>query len=374
MQKKRKKTGRDGLYRRTDSPWWWASYTGASGRRTRRSTGAADRKEAEAILAKWKLEAHRQRQWGEQPARTFDEVMLNYLQGPGVEKRSADRDRLSARHLYKTFTGRVMDALAPQDIRAYIIGRQADGVAPATINRELALLSTAINHARSELGWELPNPVRGRKLKVPEGRVRWITQEEAASLVEAARQIRQAPHIVDFIRLALHTGMRRGEILGLEWRRVDLQAGLIYLEAEHTKAKRRRSVPLNAVAMDAVMNRAQFRATHCPDSQWVFCNKRGWRITDVKRSFATACRKAGIDDFRIHDMRHTCAAWLVSAGAPLSEVRDLLGHASVTMTERYAHLAPENVRAAVSLLEQEDGVHSSRNGHVRLTVIPGRKM
>jgi integrase len=81
----------------------------------------------------------------------------------------------------------------------------------------------------------------------------------------------------------------------------------------------------------------------------------------VKKGFATACREAGIEDFRIHDMRHTCAAWLVSAGAALAEVRDLLGHASITMTERYAHLAPENVRNAVSLLEDA----RSRSGHVK---------
>ena len=79
----------------------------------------------------------------------------------------------------------------------------------------------------------------------------------------------------------------------------------------------------------------------------------------MKRSFATACRKAGIVDFRIHDLRHTCAAWLVNAGVSLSEVRDLLGHSTVTVTEKYAHLAPENVRVAVSRLEQIE----SRFGH-----------
>ena len=153
---------------------------------------------------------------------------------------------------------------------------------------------------------------------------------------------------------------RRGELLGLEWRRVDLQAGLIHLEAEHTKSNRRRSVPMNAEARAAIMNRLRFRAQHCPDSRWVFCRKDGTRIAAVKRSYAAACKDAGIEDFHVHDLRHTCAAWLVSAGVPLSEVRDLLGHSSVVMTERYAHLAPENVRAAVTRLEYSQ----SRFGHV----------
>jgi integrase len=83
----------------------------------------------------------------------------------------------------------------------------------------------------------------------------------------------------------------------------------------------------------------------------VFANSRGERIGDVKKSFDTACKRAGISDFPMHDMRHTCAAWLVSSGVSLIEVRDLLGHSTIKMTERYAHLAPENLRKAVRTLE-----------------------
>jgi len=85
----------------------------------------------------------------------------------------------------------------------------------------------------------------------------------------------------------------------------------------------------------------------------LFCDEKGNRIGDVKRSFASACRRAGIGDFRIHDLRHTCAVWLVSAGAPLPEVRDLLGNSTVKMTEKYAHLALDNVRTAGEVLEGE---------------------
>lgn len=90
--------------------------------------------------------------------------------------------------------------------------------------------------------------------------------------------------------------------------------------------------------------------TH-PGSPWVFCNTNGHRVQSIKCSWETACRRAGIEDFRIHDLRHTCAAWLVSAGVPLTEVRDLLGDSTIRMTDRYAHPAPENVRAAVARLE-----------------------
>ena len=142
--------GQDGLYRRTDSPYWWASYTDAGGRRTRRSTGTSDRKEADALLAKWRLESHRERQWGEQPSRTFDELMLAYLEGPGADKRSRERDRYSAKRLYPVFTGQELHTLTPVDIRAYIDGRRKDGAEPGTINRELVLFSAAINYTRME--------------------------------------------------------------------------------------------------------------------------------------------------------------------------------------------------------------------------------
>jgi integrase len=286
--------------------------------------------------------------------------MLAYLKVSEREKRSAERDRFSLKQLYPFFTGRELSGLAALDVRAYIERRQEAGTGNGTINRELGLLSAAINYARKEWDWDVPNPAQGRRLREPEGRVRWLTRAEAVALVRMADSEPQAPHLGDFIRLALHTGMRRGEMLGLEWRRVDLQAGLIHLEAAHTKAGKRRAVPINAVAREAVMDRKRFRAQHCPASPWVFCDKEGGRVQSVKRSFATACRKAGIEDFRIHDLRHTCAAWLVSAGVPLTEVRDLLGHSTVKMTERYAHLAPENVRAAVTLLEG----HESRSSHV----------
>jgi len=329
----------DGLYHRPDSPYYWASYIDARGKRTRQSTGTQDRKEAEALLSKWKLEAHHGRKWGEQPTRIFDELMLAYLKGPSTEKRSPDRDRYSAKNLFPVFTGRELSSIGPSDIRAYIDKRKADGTAHGTINREIGLLSAAINYARMEWGWDIPNPAQGRRLREPEGRTRWITREEAGTLIETARIEPKAPHLADFIALALNTGCRRDELLQLDWRRVDLSMSLIHLEAQHTKSAKRRSVPINAHARAALISRLSYRASHCPDSPWVFCDQKGERIQRIKRSWATCCKRAGIEDYRVHDLRHTCAAWLVSAGVPLTEVRDLLGHSSVTMTERYAHLA-----------------------------------
>ncbi len=106
MAKPMRKSDKDGLYQRKNSAYWYVSYTDGSGKRTRRSTGTADRKEAEALLAKWRLEAHRERQWDEQPTRTFDELMLAYLQETQDSKRSPERDRYALKQLYPFFTER----------------------------------------------------------------------------------------------------------------------------------------------------------------------------------------------------------------------------------------------------------------------------
>ncbi len=201
-------------YRRKDSPVWWVSFTGPDGKRIRRSTGTTDRREAEAIEAKWKLEAFKAKQWDEKPGLSFEALVLEYLKA-AADKRSAKRDRLSARILRGMFAGVDMATLQGSDIRAYIAKRKTEGVSNATINRELSFLSSAINFARRDLGYDLPNPVAGRKLREPEGRVRWISRAEAEALIRAAETEPKAPHLADFIRLALHTGMRRGEILGL---------------------------------------------------------------------------------------------------------------------------------------------------------------
>jgi integrase len=161
------------------------------------------------------------------------------------------RDRTSAKHLYPFFTGMLLNDITGPVVSDYIAQRRSVAAA-GTINKEVGLLSSAINWAKRELGWEVQDPVDGRRLREPEGRIRWITKAEAASLLEAATYERGAPHLVDFVRLGLHTGMRKGEMLGLEWSRVDLTEGLVYLNREHQKNGKLGSVPLNGEARQAI--------------------------------------------------------------------------------------------------------------------------
>ena len=369
MPRKRKSRDQDGLYKRKDSPYWWVSYVDARGKRTRKSTGTSDRKQAEALLAKLRLSAYQERHWDEKPERTFEELMLAYLNASRGQKRSEDKDRQRARILLKFFAGFSVNHWKASDGRAYVDWRLSAGMKGSTINRELSLLSVAIKYVNSELDWEIPNIAIGRRQKESPGRVRWITRAEAASLMQAARGLEKAPYLEDFILLGLNTGMRKhemlfgkvaGETVGLEWNRVDLQEGLIYLRDIHQKNGKAGSVPLNQQARAAILSRARFRAEHCPSSPWVFCNKAGEPVRSVRESFQKACDIAGISDFTPHDLRHTCASWLVQLGVPLTHVMELMRHADIQTTMRYAHLAPENSRAAVELLDGQE----SRLSHV----------
>lgn len=345
-------------YKRDDSPFWWVSYKLPTGQYVRRSSGTEDKAAATALEQQARADAWKEKEWGVNPPRSFEEVIVPYLQHARQHQRSYETTAHRVKQLRKHFAGQIVNDMGGQSIRDYITARTQDGASAATVNRELAALSAAINWCNTELEWGLPNAVKGRTMKEPEGRVRWITRAEVDALCRAARDGRNGALLEDFVRLAVNTGCRKEELLGMEWRRVDLHNRLLYLEGEHTKAGKRRSIPLNQGALSALLGRQAFKAEHCPASPWVFARADGERAVSIRVGFENACKRAGITDFVIHDLRHTCAAHLISAGVALAEVRDLLGHSTITMTERYAHLAPARVRDAVGIL---DGLSAERD-------------
>jgi integrase len=156
----------------------------------------------------------------------------------------------------------------------------------------------------------------------------------------------------DFIRLGLYSGMRSGEMLELDWARVDLDRNLVILYPEDQKNTKIGSVPLTREAHAVLTNRAKFRASHCPASPWVFCNSEGDRIASVKRSFREAVQRAGLEDVHPHDLRRTFGSWLVQRGASIQAVSALLRHSDIRITDRvYAHLNPEELARVARILD-----------------------
>lgn len=152
------------------------------------------------------------------------------------------------------------------------------------------------------------------------------------------------PGLREIVIIALNTGCRRGEILNLKWKHVDLKHGFIVIA--DSKNGESRNIPINADLAD-MLNDISRRI----DSPYVFVNPdTGTRYQDVKKSFATALSEASIMDFRFHDLRHTFASHLVMGGVDITTVSRLLGHKSLTMTLRYSHLAPNHLQKAVDCL------------------------
>ena len=160
---------------------------------------------------------------------------------------------------------------------------------------------------------------------------------------------RYVDHLRPLIILALNTGLRRGELFLLSWKNVDLKAKQITVASTTAKSKKTRYVPLNSEALSTL--RTWHKQTG--DSEYVFPNKNGEPLTDVKHSWASLLERAGITDFRFHDLRHDFASQLVKKGVSLYVVKDLLGHSTIQMTERYAHLAPKQLEDAVNLLNDK---------------------
>lgn len=240
--------------------------------------------------------------------------------------------------LNKFFLGKYLDEITPHMVERFKSDRMKD-VTPATINRNLAVLRSMFNKAITWGKFTGTSPLRTIKsFKENNQRLRFLEQDEINKLLSVCNKTLRSIVVV-----ALNTGMRRGEILGLKWRDLDIKRSVIYLHV--TKNGEKREVQINEPVKTELI-----RVRKHPQSEYIFCKKDGSPIGDIKKSFLTAMRKSGIKDFRFHDLRHSFASHLVMSGADLNTVRELLGHKSLTMTLRYSHLSPNHKQRAVDIL------------------------
>lgn len=211
----------------------------------------------------------------------------------------------------------------------------------ASVNHELTCLHHIFSMA-VEWGLMDKSPFDGKRgwlIKSDNSRKRYLMEDEISRLLGECRPKKHLYHIVV---TALNTGMRKTEILTLKWDQI--RNGFIYLQK--TKTKMKREIPINA-DLEAVFK--EIRREQGLSSAYVFLYARR-NIGGVYRAFNGAVERAGIEDFTFHDLRHTFASHLVMRGASLKEIQELLGHKTMTMTMRYAHLAEENKKKAVGLL------------------------
>jgi len=260
-------------------------------------------------------------------------------------------DYFNLKGLKKHFIGKYLHEITPKDIEDYRAERIKE-VSKSTVNRALNCLSSLFNRA---IEWDkaTSNPMaKVKPYKVSGKRLRFLEKEEVNKLLLAIDQLtltnkhNQYTHLKPIVIVALHTGMRKGEILGLKWHDIDIKRNIIYLY--NTKNGENREVPMNEVVQKTIIG-----VFKNPESQYIFCNKDGKPYGDIKKSFFTALNKAGIINFRFHDLRHTFASHLRMLGYALDTIAELLGHKSLEMTKRYAHLSPDYKQRAVDALGKQ---------------------
>jgi integrase len=330
-----------GVYRRPDSRYWWIDSVLPNGERLRQSTGIESREEAEALLAKLKLDAFRGLHLGIKPRRSWQEAVVRYLTLKASLRSIGDVRRILRK--LDPYLGTLMLGEVNGDVVWSVVEDQLKkGNRAATVNRYLAVMRCVLRTARDEWQW-IDSMPKVRLLPGEVERDRWLTREEASRLVAVCPS-----HLAALVRFALATGCRASEITGLEWNRVDLDRRTAWLN--QTKNGTPRGVPLNR---DAVAVLESVRGQH---RRYCFTYRGkpiGWEVTNS--AWKTALKAAEIDDFRFHDLRHTWASWHRQAGTSCDELKDLGGWKSRVMVDRYAKYATEHLSLAAARIENGRG-------------------
>ena len=327
-----------GLHQRSNSRYWWIDVVLPNGKRLRGSTKTENQQDAKALLAKLKHEAYLESYLGVKPKRSWQEAVVRYL-ALKASLRSLEDTRRICRMLDPYRGGLTLNEINGDVIWRVIEGQLAQGNKPATVNRYLATIRSLLRMARDEWQWIDSMP----KIRLLHGEIerdRWLTRHEAKRLLAVCPE-----HLAALVQFALATGCRAREITGLEWNRVDLKRGTAWLD--HTKNGTPRGVPLNVDAVRVLAGQVGKHPIFC------FTYKGepiGWELTNS--AWKTALAKAGIENFRFHDLRHTWASWHRQSGTSCDELKDLGGWKSRVMVDRYAKYATEHLTVAAARIEQ----------------------
>lgn len=268
----------------------------------------------------------------------FKDFAQTYINSHAIpNKRSWETtDKHYLKKLVPVFGEKYLHEITPIMIEKYKLDRRKD-VSVAYINRELACLKCMFNKA---ILWEMAveNPVRKVKLyKENNTRLRYLEREEIDKLLKNC-----SPGLRGIVLVAVNTGMRKAELQNLKWSDCNFQQS--YVTLYHTKNGEKRIIPMNQTVKEALMSIRRH-----PESTYIFYGSDGLPY-NFRNSFDSAVKRSGIINFHFHDLRHTFASQLVMAGVDLNTVRELLGHHSLEMTLRYAHLSPDHKNRAVAAL------------------------
>ena len=298
-------------------------------------------------------------------SKTFEEFAKEwfdtYVKTNNKPSEQSSKERILRVHLYPRLGKTLLSEIATRQIERFKAAKQAEGLNPKTINNALAVLGTCLRHAEEWGHLETVPAIKRLKYEPPEPKV--LTNNKIQDILSDEEE----PLFNSMILVALKTGMRFGELSGLQWPDVDLQHGLITVC--HSLVDGHLSTPKSGKARHIWMSpslRAWFEDHHEADG-YVFHHDTGQPVTyeQAKRAIRRICKRAAVQPIGWHCLRHTFATTMLEKGISLSVVRDFLGHSNVEMTERYAHVLPSMMKEAADILDQPQ--QSEKTGTIRAT-------
>ena len=321
------------LYKRKDSSFWWVKVT-VGGRPIQRSTGTEDKIQAQEFHDKLKAQLWEQERLGVKAQHSWKEAVVRWL-NETCDKATHIEDKSKLVWL-NTHLGKMMLYEINLDVVDSIRSAKLKEVSKATVNRYLALIRSILIRARDEWEWIEKAP-KIRLFKENNVRERSLTIEQAKVLLNEL-----PPHQRSTVLFALTTGLRLSNVVKLEWAQVNLDLKHAWVKGNQSKNRKPIAIPLNNVAIEVLR---QQLGNH-PERVFTYLG-RPFAAANTK-AWKKALIRAGIEDFRWHDLRHTWATWQRQAGTPTHELQRLGGWKTAAMVERYAHVAPDDLAHAAS--------------------------
>lgn len=323
---------------------WWIRIS-HKGIRIQRSTGTSNKIEAQRLHDELKAELWRTSKLKEKPKKDWNDAVLRWC-AESQHKKTLHTDKSHFRWLDEHLNGVLLSDITREVIEKIALRKEKENASPATVNRNLALIRAILRKAEREWEW-LDKAPFVRMRKEDNKRIRWLNSEEVLRLKSQLPE-----HLADAMELTLQTGFRESNTAKLEWSEIDFDRCHAFIPADKSKSGKAIAIPLNQKAMEIICKQKE------KHPRFVFSYK-GQPIKNFNtKAWRKALKRAGINDFRWHDLRHTWASLHVQNGTSLQELQQLGGWASFDMVLRYAHLSSDHLKSAAERISGTKLVHS----------------